>query len=128
MKGSMEICDMVQSVAAIIQQHGQHDFPSSASETDGDIRTAQLCGLTVYVENAYVVRITGHDMDVVLNSYYHRAANDQQVVDLKSYSHYSFLKGDAAELEGWLGRLMRFQSVFRHAPVTAAAIAEKGNA
>lgn len=119
MKGSMDICDMVQSVSAIVQNHGQNDFPSCG--IDDDVRTAHLCGVTVYVENAYVVRIKAHDMDVVLNSYYHRAANDEnneQIVSLTGYSHYSFLKGDSAELEGWLNRLNRFQTVCRHAPVS----------
>lgn len=112
MIGSMDICDMVQTVSAIVQNHGQHDFPSCA--TDDDVRTAHLCGLTVFVENGYVVRLKAQDMDMVLNSYFHRAANDEQIVSLTSYSHYSFLKGDSAELQGWLERLTRFQSVFRH--------------
>ena len=119
MKGSMDICDMVQSVSAIVQNHGQHDFPSCG--IDDDVRTAHLCGVTVFVENAYVVRIMAHDMDVVLNSYFHRAANDEQIVNLTGYSHYSFLKGDSAELECWLNRLTRFQSVCRHAPVSGTA-------
>ncbi|GEM_PF-2607323 len=127
MKGSMEICDMVQDIAAIVQKHGQHDFPSC--ELDADVRTAHLCGLMVAIENGYVVRVRAHDMDMVMNSYFHRAANDEPVVNLNTYSHYSFLKGDSAELEGWFSRLTRFQTVFRHAPVMeTAAVVEKGMA
>lgn len=111
MRGSVDLCGMVQNVAAIIQNQGQYDFP--CCEADDEVRTACLCGVTVYVENGYVVRICAHDMDIVLNSYFHRTANDRAATSINSYSHYTFLKGDLGELSGWHNRLTRFQTVFR---------------
>lgn len=101
--------ELVQSVTTIVQQHGQHDFPSYA--TEDQVRTATLCGLTVFIENGRVIRIQARDMEMVFD----RGANDEHVVAL-SRPVYSFLQGGLIELERWHNRLMRFQTVFGFTP------------
>lgn len=118
MKTATRTYDLVQAVSAIVQQQGQHDFPSYIA---GDhVHTASLCGLSVFIEDSQIIRLKACDMEIIFDSAAHRAANDEMVVTLSGYAHYSFLKGGMIELERWYNRLTRFQSVFRFAPAILA--------
>lgn len=114
MKDTASVNDVIQSVATIVQQQGQHDFPSY-NTTNDDTRSAALCGLSVYIRDGRPVRIKARDIDIVLDSR-PETANDEPVVNLSSYMQYSFVQGGIIELENWYARLTRFQSVFRLGP------------
>ncbi len=114
MKETMGVHDVIQAVASIVQQQGQHDFPTY--HFNDDVRSATLCGLTVYIRDGRVIRLHARDMDLVFEGQLHKSANDEQIVSLSDYTQFTFVYGGAAQLEGWYKRLSQFQSVFRFQP------------
>lgn len=116
MNNLKEMLAMANAVAAIVQQHGQHDFPSYSHDFDDDIRTAVLCGIGVDICNGRAVRIKARDLEVLLENSFFQPANDERVARLTGQPPLQFIQGTYIELERWHSRLTRFQNVFRYTP------------
>jgi hypothetical protein len=110
----MTTLETIGALVQIIQQHGQHDFPSAA-EIENDVTTiVDLCGLTLHMGQNHTARLSAFNIDAVFEYRQLEAANDEASPLYRGVAtgRVLFTRGSEMELHAWHRHLARLHTSF----------------